>query len=84
MLAEIVRRLADYEPITPQLEPEYARDLLKRPYQHLVPRDIRHKLGEYYTPDWLADSLLDEAGLTLENLEKMGAEDSLKPLQKRF
>jgi len=83
VLAEIVRRLADYEPATPQLEPEYARDLLKRLYQNLVPRDIRHKLGEYYTPDWLADLLLDEAGLTLENLEKMGAEDTFKPLQIR-
>ncbi|MEM0089144.1 MAG: N-6 DNA methylase [Archaeoglobaceae archaeon] len=83
VLAEIARRLADYEPATPQLEPEYARDLLKRLYQHLVPRDIRHKLGEYYTPDWLADFLLDEVGLSLENLEKMGAEDSLKPLQIR-
>ncbi|MEM4888807.1 MAG: N-6 DNA methylase, partial [Thermosphaera sp.] len=83
VLAEIVRRLGDYEPATPQLEPEYARDLLKRLYQNLVPRDIRHKLGEYYTPDWLADFLLDEAGLTLENFEKMGAEDPLKPLQIR-
>ncbi|MEM1918154.1 MAG: hypothetical protein QW504_05680 [Sulfolobales archaeon] len=83
VLAEIVRRLADYEPATPQLEPEYARDLLKRLYQNLVPRDIRHKLGEYYTPDWLADFLLDEAGLTLENLEKVGVEDPLKPLQIR-
>ncbi|MEM1703569.1 MAG: class I SAM-dependent DNA methyltransferase [Zestosphaera sp.] len=83
VLAEIVRRLEDYEPATPQLEPEYARDLLKRLYQNLVPRDIRHKLGEYYTPDWLADLLLDEAGLTLEDLEKMGAEDLFKPLQIR-
>ncbi|MEM0310950.1 MAG: class I SAM-dependent DNA methyltransferase [Ignisphaera sp.] len=83
VLAEIVRRLEDYEPATPQLEPEYARDLLKRLYQNIVPRDIRHKLGEYYTPDWLADFLLDEAGLTLENLEKMGAEDPLKPFQIR-
>ncbi|MEM3907792.1 MAG: N-6 DNA methylase, partial [Nitrososphaerota archaeon] len=84
VLAEIVRRLEDYEPATPQLEPEDARDLLKRLYQHLVPRDIRHRIGEYYTPDWLADFLLDEAGLGLENLEKMGAEDPLKPLQIRI
>ncbi|MEM4959854.1 MAG: N-6 DNA methylase, partial [Nanopusillaceae archaeon] len=83
VLAEIVRRLADYEPATPQLEPEYARDLLKRLYQNLVPRDIRHKLGEYYTPDWLADFILDEVGLSIENLEKMGAEDPFKPLQIR-
>ncbi|MEM3944008.1 MAG: N-6 DNA methylase [Thermofilaceae archaeon] len=83
ILAEIARRLADYEPATPQLEPESARDLLKRLYQYLVPRDIRHNLGEYYTPDWLADLLLNEAGLSLEELEKMGQEDSLRPLQIR-
>ncbi|WP_202905240.1 Eco57I restriction-modification methylase domain-containing protein [Vulcanisaeta thermophila] len=82
-LAEVVRRLSDYEPATPQLEPEYARDLLKRLYQQLVPGDIRHNLGEYYTPDWLADFLLDEVGLSLENLMKMGEEDPLKPLQLR-
>jgi type II restriction/modification system DNA methylase subunit YeeA len=46
-VAEIARRLADYEPATPQLEQEFARDLLKRLYQHLVPEDIRHNLGEY-------------------------------------
>ncbi|MEM4558148.1 MAG: N-6 DNA methylase, partial [Desulfurococcaceae archaeon] len=83
VLVEIVKRLADYEPATPQLEPEQARDLLKRLYQHLVPRDLRHKLGEYYTPDWLADLLLDEAGLTSENFEKMGEEDLYKPLKIR-
>ncbi|MEM1632576.1 MAG: N-6 DNA methylase, partial [Thermofilum sp.] len=65
------------------LEPESARDLLKRLYQHLVPRDIRHNLGEYYTPDWLADLLLNEAGLSLEELERTGQEDPLKPLQIR-
>ncbi|QXJ34169.1 Eco57I restriction-modification methylase domain-containing protein [Saccharolobus shibatae] len=79
-IAEIARRLSEFEPATPQLEPESARDLLKRLYQHLVPEDIRHKLGEYYTPDWLADFLLDEVGLSRENLEKIGSENSLKPL----
>jgi type I restriction-modification system DNA methylase subunit len=81
IIAEIARRLSEFEPATPQLEPESARDLLKRLYQHLVPEDIRHKLGEYYTPDWLADFLLDEVGLSRENLEKMGSENSLKPLE---
>jgi len=80
-IAEIARRLSDYEVATPQLEPEFARDLLKRLYQNLVPRDIRHSLGEYYTPDWLAELMLNEVGLSLENLMKMGEEDSLKPLR---
>ena len=34
-------------------------DLLKDLYQQLFPRPLRNELGEYYTPDWLADHLLD-------------------------
>jgi len=83
LIAELARRLADYEVATPQLEPEFARDLLKRLYQNLVPSDLRHRLGEFYTPDWLANYLLDEVGLSLENLLKIGEEDPLKPLELR-
>jgi type II restriction/modification system DNA methylase subunit YeeA len=82
-IAEIARRLSDYEIATPQLEPEFARDLLKKLYQNLVPRDIRHNLGEYYTPDWLAELIINEVELSYENLENMGKEDPLKPLEIR-
>ncbi len=56
----IVTRLLDYEPATVELSPERVKDLFKRLYQNLVSRDVRHRLGEYYTPDWLAELLLDE------------------------
>jgi len=82
-IAEIARRLSDYEVATPQLEPEFARDLLKRLYQNLVPSDLRHRLGEFYTPDWLANLVLDEVGLSLDNMLKMGMNDPLKPLKIR-
>jgi type II restriction/modification system DNA methylase subunit YeeA len=82
-IARLVRALSDYEVATPQLEPEFARDLLKRLYQNLVPSDLRHRLGEYYTPDWLANLLLDEVGLGIDNLRRMGEEDPLKPLEIR-
>lgn len=59
---EITKKLLDYEPATVELNPERVKDLFKRLYQNLVPRDIRHKLGEYFTPDWLAELLLDEVG----------------------
>ena len=86
VLCDIARRLADYEPATPVLEPEYTRDLLKRLYQNLVPKDIRHDLGEYYTPDWLAELVLNEVGLTVENFEKIAGEkdDILAPLNLRI
>ena len=58
----LARALADYEPATGTLEPEYTRDLLKKLYQYLVPRKLRHDLGEYYTPDWLAERLLNQVG----------------------
>ena len=54
--------MLDYEPATVELTPERVKDLFKRLYQNLVPREIRHKLGEYFTPDWLAELLLDEVG----------------------
>jgi len=62
LIYEIVKKLLDYEPATVELSPERVKDLFKRLYQNLVPRDIRHKLGEYFTPDWLAELLLDEVG----------------------
>ncbi|MBN2565592.1 MAG: N-6 DNA methylase [Candidatus Eisenbacteria bacterium] len=54
----LVQRLADYDPGTLELAPENARDLLKKLYHYLLPREIRHDLGEYYTPDWLAERLI--------------------------
>jgi hypothetical protein len=56
------RALAEYEPATATLAPESTRDLLKKLYQYLVPRELRHDLGEYYTPDWLAELVLNEVG----------------------
>ena len=38
------------------------RDWFRPVYQALVPRSVRHALGEYYTPDWLVELLLDEIG----------------------
>ncbi len=39
-----------------------SEDLLKELYQQLVDPQTRHDLGEFYTPDWLAELTLDEAG----------------------
>jgi hypothetical protein len=40
--------------------PPEARDLFGALYQNLLPQRLRHGLGEYYTPDWLADHVLDQ------------------------
>ncbi len=61
-LREVARELSDFEPATTTIHPQTARDLLKKLYQYLVPQLIRHKLGEYYTPDWLAELVMNETG----------------------
>jgi hypothetical protein len=37
-------------------------DLLGPLYQDLFPKQVRHALGEYYTPAWLVRHVLDEVG----------------------
>ena len=85
-IRELVKVLSDYEPGTAELEPEVIRDLFKRLYQHLVPKKIRHDLGEYYTPDWLAELVLNEVGFTLEAFEELREKegDPLAPLRLRL
>lgn len=58
----IVQRLNQYDPETMELVPDETRDILKKLYQFLVPKQIRHDLGEYYTPDWLAERCLNQVG----------------------
>lgn len=41
------------------------QDLLKQLYQNLVDAKDRHDLGEYYTPDWLAELTLNDIGYTM-------------------
>lgn len=58
----IARKFLEFEPASAILLPEAKQDLLKEFYSSLVDEQIRHDLGEYYTPDWLAQHLLDRAG----------------------
>lgn len=70
-IREMARAFAGFEPGTPIIYPEPARDLLKRIYQFLVPSEVRHSLGEYYTPDWLAELILDEVGYDGNTLHRI-------------
>ena len=59
-LRELLNCLDKYDPATLSIHPEESRDLFKKLYHYLLPREIRHNLGEYYTPDWLAQRLLNQ------------------------
>lgn len=54
-------RLQRYD-ARPQSAEAGAHDFLKPLYQSLLPRSLRHAMGEYYTPDWLAEHVLDQVG----------------------
>lgn len=58
-LKMLISTLADYSLVTLDVDPDTTRDLLKKLYQQLMPKELRHNLGEYYTPDWLAERLLN-------------------------
>lgn len=51
----ILERLAAYDLSTVD------EDVLKALYQDLVDPEARHDLGEYYTPDWLAEYMIGQA-----------------------
>jgi SAM-dependent methyltransferase len=61
-LRRLIGDLANYSLVTLDVDPEETRDLLKQLYQNLMPRKLRHALGEYYTPDWLAERVLNQLG----------------------
>ncbi len=63
-LRDLLTRLDEYDPTTLTIVPEETRDLFKKLYHYLLPREVRHNLGEYYTPDWLAQRLLTQVDNT--------------------
>ncbi|TPI65334.1 SAM-dependent DNA methyltransferase [Mesorhizobium sp. B3-1-7] len=42
---------------------EVQEDILKGVYQELIDLETRHALGEYYTPDWLCERVMEELPL---------------------
>jgi hypothetical protein len=66
LIRELAGRLAEYDAGTLPKGLGGDGDLLGRLYQELFPRALRHELGEYYTPGWLADHLLEEVGYSGE------------------
>ena len=42
---------------------DHSRDVLRDFYQDLVPELLRKTLGEFYTPDWLVEFTVEQAGV---------------------
>ena len=63
LIKQMIEKFDSYDYSSINLEPELARDLLKNVYHNLFPRELRHNLGEYYTPDWLAQFLIEKMNI---------------------
>ncbi len=59
---EAAARSARYDPLAIVAHAAAGGDLLKPLYESLFPRAVRHALGEFYTPAWLAEHVLDQVG----------------------
>src|SRR5699024_6538611 len=51
------------------LKPEFVQDMFQEVYMGLIPADLRHIMGEYFSPDWLVELSLDRINYT-GNLDK--------------
>jgi len=55
IVADIARRASSFD------WADVNHDVLKALYQSVITPDVRKRLGEYYTPDWLAERIVNEA-----------------------
>jgi len=61
LIKEILEILSKYEDKILLKEYSETKDLFKKLYEIIIPSKVRHSLGEFYTPPWLADSVIAEA-----------------------
>jgi SAM-dependent methyltransferase len=54
VVADLARRLGSFT------WKDVDHDVLKILYQSVIAPEVRHRLGEYYTPDWLAEKMITE------------------------
>ncbi len=61
LIQEIFKVLTSYEDKALFENGENVCDLFKDLFMKIIPDKVRHSLGEYYTPPWLADNLITES-----------------------
>lgn len=58
-LSAMLGRLGGVDFTVSKKHADTTRDLFKGIYERFIPREVRHALGEFYTPDWLAEHGMD-------------------------
>lgn len=61
ILRESIGRLSEYEDKSDIFNESEVSDLFRDFYQGMIPDVVRHTLGEYYTPTWLCQHLVENS-----------------------
>lgn len=63
---DVINELDTYETTASVIRPEIIGDVLKKVYSNLIPRGLRHLMGEYYTPEWLVDFTIEKSNYNFD------------------
>lgn len=58
----ILREVDAFDLASFMLKPENVQDILQEVYMELIPEKMRHLMGEYFSPDWIVEHVLDMVG----------------------
>ncbi len=86
IIVQMVKQLVSCDLITLLRKHNDSKDFLKEFYMKLINKEIRRNYGEYYTPDWLAQFLLNQSNYTLEHFNDLAGKnkDVYLPLKLRY
>ncbi len=59
---DILKTVNKFDLSTYILKPEEIQDILQEVYMELIPAEMRHLMGEYFSPDWIVEHALDMVG----------------------
>ncbi|MCM1114142.1 MAG: N-6 DNA methylase [Clostridium sp.] len=62
VINEILEVVNKFDLSTYILKPEEIQDILQEVYMELIPAEMRHLMGEYFSPDWIVEHALDMIG----------------------
>ncbi len=62
IINEILEVVNQFDLSTYILKPEEIQDILQEVYMELIPAEMRHLMGEYFSPDWIVEHALDMVG----------------------
>lgn len=62
VINEILKVVNQFDLSTYILKPEEIQDILQEVYMELIPAEMRHLMGEYFSPDWIVEHALDMVG----------------------